>query len=191
MPTSAKAPRASSQFQSGICVLDAYLYPPSPSGEPRVTYLDAREPDGSAIDRASCVAALTRREARQVARLLAAGRLRSAAAGCRRGLRTQTATRPAPITRCAASGAGPLRGSDDFHGVGEAYATHDLSLVRRATSIRQRRLRRSRPHVPGHAVHERLPPLPPELRPATASCLSSSRTSSVPSRRCEQWRGHS
>ena len=50
------------QFQSGICVLDAYLYSPSGNAEPRVTYLDAREPDGSAIDRASCVAALTRRE---------------------------------------------------------------------------------------------------------------------------------
>ncbi|MBD8618751.1 hypothetical protein IFT67_07425 [Sphingomonas sp. CFBP 13728] len=49
------------QFQSGICVLDAYLYPKG-SDAPRVTYLDAREPDGSAIDRASCVAALTRRE---------------------------------------------------------------------------------------------------------------------------------
>ena len=50
------------QFQSGICVLDAYLYPQSAGAEPRVTYLDAREPDGSAIDRASCVAALTRRD---------------------------------------------------------------------------------------------------------------------------------
>ncbi len=50
------------QFQSGICVLDAYLYPPSTGAEPRVTYLDARAPDGSPIDRASCVAALTRRE---------------------------------------------------------------------------------------------------------------------------------
>lgn len=49
------------QFQSRICVLDAYLYPKG-SAEPRVTYVDAREPDGSAIDRASCVAALTRRE---------------------------------------------------------------------------------------------------------------------------------
>ncbi len=48
------------QFGSGICVLDAYLYPKG-DAEPRVTYLDAREPDGSAIDRASCVAALTRR----------------------------------------------------------------------------------------------------------------------------------
>ena len=50
------------QFASGICVLDAYLYPKS--GEPpRVTWLDARQPDGSPIDRASCVAALTRRTA--------------------------------------------------------------------------------------------------------------------------------
>jgi hypothetical protein len=49
------------QFGSAICVLDAYLYPKR-SAEPRVTYLDAREPDGSAIDRASCVAALTRRD---------------------------------------------------------------------------------------------------------------------------------
>ncbi len=49
------------QFQSRICVLDTYLYPKG-SGEPRVTYVDARQPDGSAIDRASCVAALTRRD---------------------------------------------------------------------------------------------------------------------------------
>jgi hypothetical protein len=49
------------QFKSGICVLDAYLYPKG-NADPRVTYVDAREPDGSAIDRASCVAALTRRE---------------------------------------------------------------------------------------------------------------------------------
>ena len=50
------------QFASGICVLDAYLYPKGAEA-PRVTYLDAREPDGSPIDRASCVAALTRRDA--------------------------------------------------------------------------------------------------------------------------------
>lgn len=49
------------QFVGPICVLDAYLYPNENEG-PRVTYLDAREPDGSTIDRASCVAALTRRE---------------------------------------------------------------------------------------------------------------------------------
>jgi len=50
------------QFASRICVLDAYLYPKGSGSEPRVSYLDAREPDGSAIDRASCVAALTRRD---------------------------------------------------------------------------------------------------------------------------------
>ncbi len=49
------------QFGSSICILDAYLYPKG-SAEPKVTYLDAREPDGSAMDRASCVAALTRRK---------------------------------------------------------------------------------------------------------------------------------
>ncbi|MGI4732372.1 MAG: hypothetical protein ACRYFW_11555 [Janthinobacterium lividum] len=52
------------QFSGPICVLDAYLYPKDSRGaEPTVTYLDAREPDGSPIDRASCVAALTRRSA--------------------------------------------------------------------------------------------------------------------------------
>lgn len=49
------------QFGSGICILDAYLYPPSTGREPVVTYLDARQTDGTAIDRASCIAALTRR----------------------------------------------------------------------------------------------------------------------------------
>ena len=49
------------QFASAICILDTYLYPKNGT-EPRVTYLDARELDGSTIDRASCVAVLTRRE---------------------------------------------------------------------------------------------------------------------------------
>lgn len=48
------------QFASTICVLDAYLYPKGEAAA-RVTWLDAREPDGRAIDRASCVAALARR----------------------------------------------------------------------------------------------------------------------------------
>lgn len=48
------------QFESQLCVLDAYLYPKG-RDEPRVTYLDTRQPDGSPIDRASCVAAMTRR----------------------------------------------------------------------------------------------------------------------------------
>jgi hypothetical protein len=46
------------QFVSPICVLDAYLYPARGGGEPIVTYLDARRPDGTDFDRASCVAAL-------------------------------------------------------------------------------------------------------------------------------------
>jgi len=49
------------QFAGPICVLDAYFYPKG-ANEPVVSYLDAREPDGSTIDRASCVAALTRRD---------------------------------------------------------------------------------------------------------------------------------
>ena len=50
------------QFASTVCVLDAYLYPPKRGAEPVVTYVDARFPDGRDIDRASCVAALSRRE---------------------------------------------------------------------------------------------------------------------------------
>jgi len=49
------------KFQGTFCVLDTYLYPGKNGGEPTVTYLDARQPDGSPIDRASCVAALARR----------------------------------------------------------------------------------------------------------------------------------
>ena len=50
------------QFAGPICILDAYLYPPDKGAEPQVTYVDARQPDGRDIDRASCVAALTRRK---------------------------------------------------------------------------------------------------------------------------------
>lgn len=49
------------QFAGPACVLDAYLYPPAAGGEPIVTHLDARLPDGRDLDRASCVAALSRR----------------------------------------------------------------------------------------------------------------------------------
>lgn len=45
------------QFAGPICVLDAYLYPKG-GREPVVTYVDARQPDGRDIDRASCVSAL-------------------------------------------------------------------------------------------------------------------------------------
>lgn len=48
------------QFASAICVLDAYLYPRGDT-QAVVTHVDARQNDGSPIDRASCVAALQRR----------------------------------------------------------------------------------------------------------------------------------
>jgi hypothetical protein len=48
------------QFASTACVLDAYLYPPQRGGEPVVTHIDARLPDGRDADRASCVEALRR-----------------------------------------------------------------------------------------------------------------------------------
>ncbi len=50
------------QYQSSVCVLDAYLYPPSPGREAVVTHVDARLPTGEDIDRASCIAALSRRK---------------------------------------------------------------------------------------------------------------------------------
>ena len=50
------------QFLGPACVLDAYLYPPRQGAEPVVTHVDARQPDGRDFDRASCVAALSRRE---------------------------------------------------------------------------------------------------------------------------------
>jgi len=46
------------QFVGPACILDAYLYPPAAGGEPIVTHVDARLPDGRDFDRASCVAAL-------------------------------------------------------------------------------------------------------------------------------------
>ena len=48
------------QFSGPACVLDAYLYPPKGGGEPIVTHVDARLPDGRDFDRASCVAALAK-----------------------------------------------------------------------------------------------------------------------------------
>jgi len=50
------------QFAGPICILDAYLYSPRTGAEGEATYVDARQPDGRDIDRASCVAALTRRK---------------------------------------------------------------------------------------------------------------------------------
>ena len=50
------------QYAGPFCILDTYLYPPKAGAEPVVTYIDARQPDGKDIDRASCVAALVRRK---------------------------------------------------------------------------------------------------------------------------------
>jgi hypothetical protein len=50
------------QYAGPFCILDAYLYPPRGGVEPVVTYVDARQPNGKDIDRASCVAALVRRK---------------------------------------------------------------------------------------------------------------------------------
>ena len=50
------------QFLGPACVLDAYLYPPRAGGEPVVTHVDARLPDGREMDRSSCVAALSARQ---------------------------------------------------------------------------------------------------------------------------------
>ena len=46
------------QFAGPSCVLDAYLYPPQGKGEPIVTWIDARLPDGRDAERVSCVTAL-------------------------------------------------------------------------------------------------------------------------------------
>ena len=56
-----EGPARKLQFLGAACVLDAYLYPPKGGGEPIVTHLDARLRDGRDFDRASCVAALSRR----------------------------------------------------------------------------------------------------------------------------------
>jgi len=47
------------QFAGEPCVLDVYLYPLRPGGEPIATHVDARRPsDGLDVDRAACIAAL-------------------------------------------------------------------------------------------------------------------------------------
>ena len=60
-----EGPARKLQFLSPVCVLDAYLYPSRDGGEPVVTHVDARLPDGREMDRASCVAALSRRREAQ------------------------------------------------------------------------------------------------------------------------------
>lgn len=49
------------QFLGSSCVLDAYLYAPRRGGDPVVTHVDARLPDGRDTDKAACVEALSRR----------------------------------------------------------------------------------------------------------------------------------
>ena len=51
------------QFVGPVCVLDAYLFPAKTGDEPVVTYVDTRLPSGEDMDRASCIAALSRRAA--------------------------------------------------------------------------------------------------------------------------------
>jgi len=49
------------QFLGPACVLDVYLYPSRTGAEPVATHVDARLPDGRDMDRASCIAAISRR----------------------------------------------------------------------------------------------------------------------------------
>jgi hypothetical protein len=53
-----EGPARKLQFAGPACVLDAYLYPPQGRGEPIVTWIDARLPDGRDAERVSCVNAL-------------------------------------------------------------------------------------------------------------------------------------
>ena len=53
-----EGPARKLQYSAPACVLDAYLYPPAAGGEPIVTHVDARLPDGRDMDRASCAAAI-------------------------------------------------------------------------------------------------------------------------------------
>ena len=48
------------QFSNRDCILDAFLYPPSPGKEPVVTFVTARVPDGRDAEKNSCIVALSR-----------------------------------------------------------------------------------------------------------------------------------
>ena len=49
------------QFVGNACVLDVYLYPLSPGGQPVATWMEARRAsDGAAVDRLACIQALSR-----------------------------------------------------------------------------------------------------------------------------------
>lgn len=56
-----EGPARKLQFRGAACVLDAYLYPPAAGGTPRVKWVDTRSPRGIDVDRAGCIAALSRR----------------------------------------------------------------------------------------------------------------------------------
>jgi hypothetical protein len=61
-----EGPARKLQFGSGICVLDAYLYPPrSGRGDPVVTFAETRQRDGSPIDQSSCAAAIRAAQTRR------------------------------------------------------------------------------------------------------------------------------
>jgi len=50
------------QFAGRACVLDVYLYPLQPGGEPVATHVEARlREGGAAIDRGQCVSEIARR----------------------------------------------------------------------------------------------------------------------------------
>ncbi len=55
-----EGPARKLQFLGPACVLDAYLYPPRHGGDPVVTHIDTRLPDGRDTDRAACVETLSR-----------------------------------------------------------------------------------------------------------------------------------
>lgn len=51
-----EGPARALQFVRPPCVLDVYLYPPTPGAAPRVRTAAARKPDGSRIDPGACLA---------------------------------------------------------------------------------------------------------------------------------------
>ncbi len=53
-----EGPARALQFVRPVCILDVFLYPPSPGAAPQVRTAAARRPDGSRIDPGACVALL-------------------------------------------------------------------------------------------------------------------------------------
>ena len=49
------------QFAGGTCLLDAYLYPATSGGAPRVTHIDTRNREGRSVAQAGCIAMIERR----------------------------------------------------------------------------------------------------------------------------------